>query len=376
MKVLHVTDASAAGVLSSVTALVVKQSEFADVTFGYVPRVDSPDADEIAAGMGASVRVVRWEGSFRELALLRGLVRVLKSEAFDLVHVHSSRAGLIGRLLTRRYRRPVVYSPHCFAFERNDYPGPIRLFFREVERAALLFGDRLILVSESERRVAEQAFPSAKTAVVANAVNASELDRIASAAREGSPDHALRIVHIGRISGQKRPELFSEVRRLVMASAQSPVAFRWLGDGDRSLLDDDIEVSGWLDRKAAMSAIASADIVLFTSSGEGLSMALVESQAMGVAAVACDVTGVTDVIRENATGLLAQDAEGLASAVLRLVHDDELRARLGRASAANVRRNFDMSTLGQQSFEAYRHLGIEIPEELTGRELARPKGES
>lgn len=356
MKILHVTDASAAGVLTSVTTLTREQAKGSDVTFGYVPRHESPPHDEIVRAMGAGVRTIRWDGKPRELALMRGLLRLLVDETFDVVHLHSSRAGLLGRIASRVRNVPVVYSPHGFAFARRDFGSGSKLLYRLLERVALHWGDGLVLVSESEQELAHRALPRARTEVLSNAVDCAELDECVPVARRCS---SVRVVHIGRIAPTKRPDQFSAVaKRVRLSRGNETVGFRWIGDGDRSLLGEDIDVTGWLDHSSVLAEIAAADLVLFTSFSEGLPMALAEAQGLGVPVVASRVAGVRDVVLDGQTGVLADSEDELVSAVLGLIAKPETRARMSLQGKTFVRESFNADRLGSQSLEIYRSLGV------------------
>lgn len=355
MKILHVTEASAAGVLTSVSTLAREQSRLADVTFAYVPRHESPSPADIAHTMGQAVRTIRWDGRIREIALLRGLRSLLGRERFDVIHLHSSRAGVIGRLVAGLHPTCVVYSPHGFAFDRLDFSALSRLTYRAVERAALFIGRRLILVSESEQVVAKRALPGSATGVLANAVDIAALDSLPRSTRDVPP---MRIVHIGRIAPPKRPDLFAAVAaRVSQARPKGQVSFSWIGDGDRALLGASIEVTGWLDPSAVLTEIATADVVLFTSFGEGLPMALAEAQGLGIPVVASPVTGITDVVRDGETGILAEGEDELVAAIERLIDEPDTRHAMGQNGRAFVREHFDSRRLGPDSLKLYEALG-------------------
>jgi glycosyltransferase involved in cell wall biosynthesis len=100
-------------------------------------------------------------------------------------------------------------------------------------------------------------------------------------------------------------------------------------------------------RSDAATVLAAADLVLLTSRAEGTPNVLLEAQLLGVPVVATRVGGVGDAVDDGGTGILcaADDPAGLRDAVLRLLADDALRARLGAAGPAWIARRFSVEAM-------------------------------
>ncbi len=361
IRVLHVTDASSSGVLTAVTTIARQQSEdprFSRVVFAYVLRPDSPTEAQIRALAGPGVEVYRWSDQLsagRLVALTRRLFAVLRTETFEVVHLHSSRAGLLGRwaAMLTAHRGRTVYSPHAFAFAYAHHRAAKRLVLWGLELAGLAAGRRFMLNSASEETVARRAFPGARTAVLVNAVDVGRLRRFRRSPDPRRPWFA----HVGRIAPAKAPELFAAVARTV-AEREPAARGCWLGEGDRSLLGGDespVEVSGWLAPDALHARLATASALLFTSRGEGMPMAVLEAQAMGIPIVASEVTGVVDLVEHGSTGLLGRTASELADALTRVLTDPELAHALSDRTMSAAER-FDQSTTATRSLEGYRSL--------------------
>lgn len=378
MRILHVTDASSAGVLTSVTTLARAQSTsslFTEVAFAYVRREDSPERHEIQAFTGPDVSVQEWSsssGPVRLVALTHHLFRALRSGRYNVIHFHSSRAGFLGRLVARMtgHARDAVYSPHFFAFAQTGLGTPRRVAYLFLERAASFCGKNVVVVSDSEGALARASLPGVAVAVLPNVVDNASLNDYACKARTGGQGPAptpakqvYRIVHVGRIAEQKCPELFSAaidaLYKRFPPGADVQLEVVWLGDGKRSLLGDDtlrIEVSGWLPREMLRERLAAADVVLFTSRGEGMPMALLEAQGLGIPVVASRVTGVCDVVDHGITGFLGASLDELVGYVHLLLTDDQLRARMRQASQLRSARLFDVGNLAERSMAAYTSL--------------------
>lgn len=380
MRVLHVTDASSAGVLTSVITLARAQSDsssFSRVAFAYVRREGSPPKQEIQRRAGRRVRVYEWSsscGPARLPAMVHQLVPALRSDSYDIVHFHSSRAGFLGRLAARLVgrSRDAVYSPHCFAFAQTGLTATRRRAYLFLERIAASWGHRVVVVSESEEALAKAALPGIATAVLPNAVDTALLSEHASEAgsvafgRTAPPaTQSRQVVHIGRIAEQKWPGGFAAAMDIVQARVGSRCGLKvegiWLGDGDRSLLGDAgerIRVSGWLSPERLRERLAGADVVMFTSRGEGMPMSILEAQGLGIPVVASRVTGVVDLIDHGVTGFLGTSPDELAGYVCRLLEDDGLRTRIQQASRACCARFYDVGTLAERSVIAYKSLDL------------------
>jgi glycosyltransferase involved in cell wall biosynthesis len=378
MKILHVTDASSAGVLASVTTLARAQSvhPFVDaVTFAYVRRPDSPVVHEIQRLTGPKVVLRQLSASVgpdRFVSLTKHLLLAPRSEHYDVIHLHSSRSGLLGRLATQLTRTGdrVVYSPHFFAFARNDLDRVRRTMYLSLERIAAACSARYVVVSDSEAALATAVCPHASVELLPNVVDNADLRRYcdeqeqSSTAQQNAETLQSRlVVHIGRITDQKAPGLFTaairSLDRALLEIGGGHVQALWLGDGNRQLLHDRharIQISGWLDSEALRQQIARANVVLFTSLGEGMPMALLESQALGIPIVASNVAGVTDVVRHGITGFLGDTADELAHHVERLLTEDALAKKMRHAAQQRSVMCFDVKALAERSLSAYSSL--------------------
>ncbi len=361
MRILHITEAISAGVLTSVTALARAQSAHPDVrsvTLACVARGDSPPPAAIAemCGHDVAMRVLPCRQRRRLIDLTRLIRTEIRRDTEAVVHLHSSRAGFIGRVLTalQGTAHRVVYSPHCFSFDRADLPAAARVAFRVLERAALRAGRNLVLVSHSEAALTARVLPGAAVATVPNTVDVAACR--SAATRAGKPAGPVRIIHIGRIAGQKRPEVFAAVADAVAEARPGQAEFQWIGEGERGRLSSNVSVTGWLTPSHVREHVAAADMVLFTSAGEGMPMSLLEAQACGLPVIAHDVTGVRDIVRDGETGLLANSSQDLIAAVLQLLDDPPAATELGRAAAAHIAAHHDTSRLAETSLAAYRQL--------------------
>ena len=295
------------------------------------------------------------------MALCR-LVPMFRRSGNTIIHLHSSKAGALGRIagfLTRR--RCLVYTPHAFAFLLN--PAGLRSrFYRHVERFLTLVTHHYLAVSESEKETCCRELRCSKeqVCVVANGV---ELNAMPTASFKSA--EPIKLGFLGRFAAQKRPELLVELARILH---QREVKFRVLfaGAGPRrercEKLVHNLGLSRSFNFLGEISDVAGfydeVDIMVSTSAYEGLPYFILDAMASSLPVAAFDVVGVRDLVIPGETGLLAPegDMEALADHVERLIREAQLREKLGLAGRRRVAAHFSLSGQIEQLRDFYRSL--------------------
>lgn len=348
MKILHVTETLAAGVLDVVAAMATSQRELGhSVTVMHVARPETPPSDDLDKRL-KGVEVIhlghRDSGRARRLAVLARAMRDVGADEFDLVHLHSTFAGLVGRLV--RAAAVTVYSPHGYSFLRANESKSTRMAYLAVER---MLGSRSALtlcVSDDERIVAERSVRT-KAITVRNTLNLRSLGEPARSAEGRRP----KVVNVGRWAPQKGPDRFVRA-----ANALSSMAtFTWIGDAPADT-SQNWSATGWLEPHEVLDELRSADVIYFTSRWEGMPVGLMQAQALGVPAVAVRCSGVEDVVVDGVTGVVADDEE-TALALLETVLRDSTALRALADGARTERERFSDEGYGEATIGAYRLAG-------------------
>jgi len=274
--VLHVVDRQTGGVPVAVRTMIDNSVEFAEHHL-IVGQHEGEHFD--------------WGGSFQSLTVLpRDPVRAsrsIRSRAAAIeashIHAHSSCPGTYARLSNsaRRDGRTLVYSPHCFAFERRDLAGPVRRAYRTIERVLTQRTDVLAACSPGEASLAREiGHPAKRVSYVPNTTRHRR-----QAQRTWPVEGPLRIVGLGRLSAQKGVDYFARVVAS-LRKADRPLEVQWLGGGDEPypamLRDVGVEVSGWLPAPEVEARLASADLYLHTAAWEGFPLAVIEAHFAGL----------------------------------------------------------------------------------------------
>lgn len=303
-----------------------------------------------------NVTLVPWphanrdNGPLKDLKALASLYKLLRSQKFDVLHLHSSKAGFLGRLAAKANGDgSVVYTTHAAPFLRQDIRPLAKKFYVGLERFSENLVGRVVCCSLSE---AEEVRKQGIKCTYIN--NGTFLGEEPKAKTFSQP---LTVINCGRITEQKDPASFNEIAKH-FASQTDLIVFKWVGDGNlrRTLTSPNISVTGWLDRKAAAGQISKGDIFLSTSQWEGLSLAILEAMAQGKALVLSRCTGNIDMVREGINGHLFDNNRTAITVLEKMIEDTAKVDRMGMQSRQICSRQFDI----RDTFEAYESLYLSM----------------
>ncbi|MFE8939321.1 MULTISPECIES: glycosyltransferase [unclassified Streptomyces] len=316
-----------------------------------------PGTDLSAAARDEGAEVHDWRagrdpgpGLVRETASLARLVRAVGP---DLVHAHSAKAGLCARLVVRG-RIPTVYQPHAWSFEAVR--GTTAALARSWERFGARWTDRVLCVSEAERRTGEAAGVEADWSVVRNGVDTARF------ANDGPPRNpAPTVVCVGRLCRQKGQDVLLAAWPAVLAEVPA-ARLVLVGDGPdaeglRAAAGPSVRFAGAVGDTAPW--YRAADVVVLPSRWEGMALAPLEAMASGRPVVVSDVDGARESLppaHEPLCLVPPEDPAALAAALGRLLGRPELRHRLGREAHEHVLSSFDVRRTGAAVADLYREL--------------------
>lgn len=277
--VLHVVDRVGGGVPLAVNSYIKTTTGAVRhlVTAPFVEGQPAPcwlrdNADFIDLGRGHLSRILR-------------LRRIVAKYRPDVVHAHSSFAGLYMRVALRRNSKlRLVYSPHCFSFERGDLSRFRRHIFRHLERILAHNTTALLTCSLNELRIAQQLVQGLDVTVE----YAPNISTLSIASSECSPSAQRRIVTAGRIAPQKDPCYFVRTVDRIRSSLPEAIApsATWAGTGDGPMTSKlqaaGISVSGWLIDRALVALYQSASLYIHTAAWEGFPLAVLDAHECGL----------------------------------------------------------------------------------------------
>jgi glycosyltransferase involved in cell wall biosynthesis len=313
VRILHVTEASAAGTLQVVRGLATHQAASGHVvTLAYADRPETPAELAQIAAEGVDLVPLRWprRSVTAHVAVGRALRRLVRERRPDIVHLHSSFAGAVGALALPR-SVPLIYTPHGFAFARTGVRRPIAAGVRAVEALVARRSALLGAVSEAEAELARGRLRAPRVAVVRNGI--PELDGGPPAAARERPEPV--VVAMGRITDARRPAATARILSALSRDAR----VGWIGGGgddDAPLREAAIPMTGWLPRGEALARLGEATVYLHWSAWDGQSLALLEAFARDVVVVASDIPPNREVVGPRQVCADEASAVALARSIL------------------------------------------------------------
>ena len=296
----------------------------------------------------------------RALGMLAALARRRRPQ---VMHVHSSKAGAIGRLAARATGVPVVYTPHCFAFIGPHGARRVAATV-SLERALAALTDAIVCVADAERQEAlrRRVGRPERLHVVRNGSpecpQELEPDPELAAFAAGGPLAACLTV----LRAQKAVDVFLRAAPRILAHVPG-ARLAVIGNGPmRGPLEElhrrlglDERVRFFDFRAPAARQLACLDVFVLPSAWEAFPISILEALACGVPQVATDVGGTAEAVLDGTTGLLCppSDSRALADAVAELLADPDRRERMSRASVERHRARFGMGRMVLELLKVY-----------------------
>ena len=312
--------------------------------------------------------LVREVSPLRDLLATLELWKIFEAERPQIVHTHSSKAGILGRLAAAMAGIPIViHTYHGFGF--HDRQNPIvKAVYVLLERFCGLFTTQLIYVSRSNAEYAKR-HGLGDGIIIRSGVKLSDYPAQVDAAKlkmsAGIGMHKAVVVSIGNLKPQKNAADF--VAAAAKVAARLPEArFVFIGDGPqrRALeakafslgLEGIFMFLGW--RRDGAQWLAASDVFAMTSLWEGLPRALVEALRTGLPSVCYATDGVVDVLRDGENGFLVPpgDVDVFAERLIRLLEDADLRRKLGAAASSSIGPEFDIDAMVRAQESLYERL--------------------
>ncbi|MEL6369323.1 MAG: glycosyltransferase [Pseudomonadota bacterium] len=357
LHIVHIASAFVAGTFNSVRQLANIQSDMGhQVT---VIHKNEPLPDDKLIGFRPSVQLLPWDID-REVNLSRDfpLILALRQELMrlgpDIVHCHSSKSGVIGRLAAFTLNLPQVYSPRGLSFFREDVSAFKRAVYRSAEYVCGHLGGVSVGCSSDELLALRTV--SGRTALIQNGLDLDEINAVLEPIirEKKSKNNFITVALSGRISPQKNPATVASLVR------KSPADWRWLwiGDGeDGDLIRETnrVEITGWVDRRETLARLASADIFFHPARWEGMPLALMEAMAVGLPVVASDIVGNRDLIRHGQNGFITSSDAEMFDHLSTLADVPGLRRSMGAASAKTIEDHYSAQGLSNAWLSIYRH---------------------
>jgi glycosyltransferase involved in cell wall biosynthesis len=331
MRIIHISESLGGGVFEVVNNLSTGLADRGhEVAIAYGVRAETPLPLRDAIDGRIELIPTPWTkrtlgASLRASRELRGTVGAWSP---DVIHLHSSFAGVVGAA-TLRGLAPTVYTPHGYSFTMNASPWK-RQACRAIERRVARRVQMVGAVSDAEATLARETVSAPRVKVVPNGI--PELDPDQGPCTSLTPASG-SVVAMGRVVAQRQPrevaEILCDVREI------APIA--WLGGaaegapGLAVLASSGIPVSGWLAREEALARLGAATVYLHWTAWDGMPLSVLEAMARDVVVIASDIPANRSILGPDQ--VFSSKAEA-SSTIRRVLQDGPFRQRLLRSQRA------------------------------------------
>ena len=297
--------------------------------------------------------------------------RIIKKYKPDIVYCHSSIAGVVGRVAAIGCGTKALYNAHGWSFNMRVSPF-FKFVFRLVEKSLALFTDKIVCVSNFEKKTAISGgicSPN-KIEVVYNGVDVAGLqEKIAASkvTREslGIPHEAYVVGMVGRISKQKAPDVFVKIAKKIKESIPNAFFVIVGGGPDQELIEKQIRsfelsdaflITGWVSNPHDYMALFDQPVLL--SRWEAFGLALVEYMASRKAVVCTNADAMPEIVKSEENGIVVNvdDCESAARAVVRLFNDEKLRENMSNRALEMAKQSFDLSYTVEKMSDLFKKM--------------------
>lgn len=295
---------------------------------------------------------------------IKEIKKCVKEFKPDIVHCHSSSAGILGRLAIKGKIR-TIYTAHGWGFNIGMKPW-VKYPVLFLEKFCARYTDTYICVAEFVKQLGLKYHlaPESKFKVIYNGVSTHPEVRSLSTEDQykvRSPKTEVQLVFLGRLAEPKKPELTIEAISLLPEEIKNKINFTVIGDGPKKMMLEklaqdmgvQVDFTGALTREQSVNRLNQSDIFVFISSWEGFPYTILEAMSCGLPVIASGVGGISEAVDKN-NGILVNNEVGqIREAILKLVDDKELRLKLGEQGRQDVVVRFSLEQMLSQIERVY-----------------------
>lgn len=296
------------------------------------------------------IEMIRNISSFKDFKDILKIRKILKKEKPDVLFLHSSKAGALGRMARIGIKNlKVLYNPHGWAFNMEG-SSKKKFFYGAIEKFLSYFTDIIINISEDEYETAIKRNISEKKMVIIK--NGIEIEKYKENKKEIFLDKYV-IGFVGRLSEQKNPLFLVEIAKELLDKKEQNFTFYVVGDGElrgeleKKIKENNLEsyffLRGWSEK--VEEDIRNFDIALMISKWEGFGLVVCEYMAAKKPVIGVSVGGVKDIIENEKNGILIKeyDSQKFAENIIRIKNTIDLKEQLINKAFIDVKNKFSIT---------------------------------
>ena len=368
MKIVHVVEPFVGGIVTFINSLVKNLDDDSHIIIHGEREELIPLAAVKKQFSSPNVKFLRWKSAQRSLnphkdiiaflELYTILKRLKDNNSIDVVHLHSSKGGFLGRIVCRllKIQDVVFYTPNGAPFLANE-STTINFIYKKLEKLASNFGGQVVSCSPSEQKAYKLA--GIESVTINNGIKPK---KVSLSSKNRKKDRIFRIVTSGRIADQKNPILFNKIATYFEEFKQ--FKFVWIGEGiQRNLLTaNNIQVTGWLAKEELDILVNDADIYLSTANFEGLPFAVLEALALKKPVLLTDCVGNKDLVMNGLNGDVYKNENQAINKILHFYNNSSMLNIMGENSITHCKTSFDLSDTSKSYRDLYKKASLTYKE--------------
>ena len=368
MKIVHVVEPFVGGIVTFINSLVKNLDDDSHIIIHGEREELIPLAAVKKQFSSPNVKFLRWKSAQRSLnphkdiiaflELYTILKRLKDNNSIDVVHLHSSKGGFLGRIVCRllKIQDVVFYTPNGAPFLANE-STTINFIYKKLEKLASNFGGQVVSCSPSEQKAYKLA--GIESVTINNGIKPK---KVSLSSKNRKKDRIFRIVTSGRIADQKNPILFNKIATYFEEFKQ--FKFVWIGEGMQGnlLTANNIQVTGWLAKEELDILVNDADIYLSTANFEGLPFAVLEALALKKPVLLTDCVGNKDLVMNGLNGDVYKNENQAINKILHFYNNSSMLNIMGENSITHCKTSFDLSDTSKSYRDLYKKASLTYKE--------------
>ncbi|WP_415297144.1 glycosyltransferase family 4 protein [Clostridium perfringens] len=370
-KILHI--AQSAGGVSEYLKTFFKYSDSTKYEIYLICSNDYRKDLDIFKKLLKKIKIIEMDRDINLLKDFKSYRRILeyvKEVKPDIIHAHSSKAGVYGRIISKKLGIPVIYNAHGWAFNM-DISNFKKIIYGSIEKVLSFYTDKIINISQDEYDKATQYICKEKMMVINNGIDIEKFERkfdsVSIKYKYNIPDNKFIIGMVARLSDQKDPKLYVEIAKYIYEKYGKNIFFLFVGDGElRKEIDNEMNkftknylITGWINNVNEFISIF--DIAILTSKWEGFGLVLAEYMAAKKPIVSSNVGGIKNVIENEKTGYLidSRNPKDFGDKIIYLLNNREKCFELKRNAFKSVNKKFNAKDMVKKHEILYEEVLLE-----------------
>lgn len=301
----------------------------------------------------------------KDLEALIRLYQLIRKGRYNVIHCHSTKAGILGRFAGWAARTAKIYfTVHGWGFYNVGEYGRIYSLLVNLEKLAAKVTDKMICVSENDKieGLKREIGPEDKFKVIHNGISWKDSNPKSLRKKINAKESDIVFLMVARLAYQKNPLLFLKSAKKVVKNHQQ-VKFVLIGDGPLYSKCEQFIIANQLEKHATLlgfredvrELLPDADVFVLSSRFEGLPLTIIEAMFAGLPIIATEVGGTDELVQNGINGFLTRpnNIEDLSKKMSYLIKNPQELNNMGKKSRKIAYNNFTINEMIQQYEKLY-----------------------